>query len=32
MIQNDPQYEAMALYPYDGSVQKIDDFIVVKMS
>lgn len=32
MIQNDPQYEAMTLYPYDGSVQKIGDFIVVKMS
>ena len=27
----DPRYEAMPAYPYYGSVQKIDDFIVVKL-
>ena len=31
MLWTDPRYEAMPAYPYPGSVQKIDDFIVVKL-
>ena len=31
MLWADPRYEAMPAYPYPGSVQKIDDFIVVKL-
>ena len=30
-LENDPRVLAMAEYPYDGSVQKIDDMIVVRL-
>ncbi len=30
-LEDDPRVLAMAEYPYDGSVQKIDDWIVVKL-
>lgn len=30
-LEHDPRVLAMAEYPYDGSVRKIDDFIVVKL-
>lgn len=31
-IQNTPEYEAMAVYPYYGSIAVIDDILVVKLS
>ena len=30
-LERDPRVEAMPVYPYTGSVQKIDDFLVVKL-
>ena len=30
-LAEDPRVRAMAEYPYDGSIQKIDDMIVVKL-
>ena len=30
-LEDDPRFLAMAEYPYDGSVRKIDDMIVVKL-
>ena len=29
-LEEDPRFQAMAEYPYDGSVRKIDDCVVVK--
>ena len=31
-VQATPEVEAMAVYPYYGSLKKIDDFLVVKLS
>lgn len=30
-LENDPRVAAMAEYPYDGSIQRIDDMLVVKL-
>ena len=30
-LEQDPRVEAMSIYPYAGSVQRIDDFLVVKL-
>lgn len=32
MIQNTPEFQAMAQYPYYGSLQKMGDILVVKLS
>ena len=30
-LENDPRIAAMAEYPYDGSIRRIDDILVVKL-